>query len=299
MKNHKRYQTSIILLLVCCALIYKGIRDGQTPMIVVGVFAGVFAILRILMIRVLGNVEDTNISSDTDMTSQYLLTNYERYIEMYVLYKSGNVEILYEERDGVLLYHQKDDMYYASAKTQAAVIDIMKLVPQDSRGLCACDDIFLETLQKQNAYGTMFLSYNMVYEKTEMVTIANETLEIKSLTLDEESIVKESYSNPIYDQDGYIASCIKNGMLGAYQDGQLVGYIGLHNSGAIGLLEVFDGFRSQGVAKTLIASMINHCLKMDKIAYTQVQTTNEVSLKLQASLGFTRADKPCIWVFRK
>lgn len=299
MKQHKRYQTSIILLLVCFAFIYKGIRDAQTPMIVIGVFLAIYATIRIVLLLTLSNVAQQEIAEDSDMTSRYLRANYERYIEMYILYKKGECEVLYEENDGLLLLSHADDMYYASAKNKQAAMDILQLIPQDYHGLCVCDDIFMECIDLYITYGTKFNSYNMVYEKQEKAVLTNTTIRIQPLTEKDIEIVKQTYNNPIYDQPGYIASCIRNGMLGAYVDDKLAGYIGLHNSGAIGLLEVFEDYRQQGIAKTLVASMINHCLETKQIAYTQVQQKNETSLQLQEKLGFTKADKPCVWIFKK
>ena len=87
-------------------------------------------------------------------------------------------------------------------------------------------------------------------------------------------------------------------LLGGFVGDTLVGFIGWHPEGDMGLLHVFEAYRRQGFAYAMEALQINLMLKRGELPRGQVIRGNEASLALQVKLGFTVADSTVSWMFR-
>ena len=87
---------------------------------------------------------------------------------------------------------------------------------------------------------------------------------------------------------GYFLDRIEKGELfAARYKGELAGFAGLHNDGAMGMLEVFPGFRKLGIGRALEKFMINFCLSRSYVPYGQIIMGNEASFSLQSHLYMT------------
>lgn len=88
----------------------------------------------------------------------------------------------------------------------------------------------------------------------------------------------------------------RHAVFGAYRGGELVGLIGKHAEGAMGLLEVLPAWRRQGVGEGLERFLIARELEQGFVPYCQVFTDNQASLALQQKLGLTLAEGTVIWL---
>lgn len=86
----------------------------------------------------------------------------------------------------------------------------------------------------------------------------------------------------------YVAGRLEAGvMIGAFSpEGRLAGFMGTHDEGTLGLLEVLPDYRRQGVARLLQSHMTNRALQRGELPYGQIFEGNTPSLALQRSLGF-------------
>ncbi len=78
--------------------------------------------------------------------------------------------------------------------------------------------------------------------------------------------------------------------------GELVGFIGEHEEGSMGMLEVFPAHRRRGYARALEAALIDDFLAAGRVPYCHVAPANAASLALQASLGLRRVGPVQCWV---
>ena len=294
--NHKQFQASIILGLVAIALIIKGFMNQEIAMVAIGILLILLSLARAKLIQTFSNESYDDIDIP-DTITRYLQKDPILYVEMLEVYKSGNAEVLYGENDGILLYDKVSFNYLGSANTLAGAKDIVRLLPQDYGVFVAHDEIFHELLGVDFNCSDSLLSYNHVYESTQELSIANEQVKIHLLDESYLEEIKKHYTIKRLSTNHYLLSRIKEGMLGAFIEDELVGFIGVHDSGAIGLLEVFDAYKGQQIAQTLQAAMMNRLITQDKTVFLQVNATNEVSLHIQEKLHLTRALHPCGWYF--
>lgn len=128
----------------------------------------------------------------------------------------------------------------------------------------------------------------------EEVTIKG--LEIRQLTQDDFNFVRRTYK--LVASDGYIRERIDHGMLGAVYNGNLVGFVGEHDEGTMGMLEVIPEARRLGIAKALSNEMIKLMRKNKRYAHSNTSPNNEASIQLQKQHGFTICYDPVYWLFR-
>lgn len=140
--------------------------------------------------------------------------------------------------------------------------------------------------------------YELVYLKEEKYPLALGNIEVRKLSMEWVDTVTEIY--PLADDPEEIRILIEDGVMhGAFVDGELAGFIGMHTEGCMGLLEVMPEFRRRGIGELLEGYMINYNLEQGFLPFCRVFADNEASLKLQNKLGMTVADDYIWWVYTK
>lgn len=115
---------------------------------------------------------------------------------------------------------------------------------------------------------------------------ATSALEIRPLTPGHADLVIAHYSHPEYFSREEVVRRLAAGTIdGGYLDGELVGFIGMHAEGSMGMLEVFPGWRRRGVALALEAAKVASGLAAGHVPWAQVFPENRASIALQRRLG--------------
>ena len=81
-------------------------------------------------------------------------------------------------------------------------------------------------------------------------------------------------------------------------DGQLVGFVGFHPEGSMGMLTVLPQHRGHGYGEDLEKHDINRAIAMGRIPYCHVFFSNKASFSLQHKLGLVQGRRPCYWLFK-
>lgn len=111
------------------------------------------------------------------------------------------------------------------------------------------------------------------------------------------SMVAESYE--LGTEDELREDFASPDFLGAYLDGEFIGYIGVHGEGSMGLLYVAPPYRRRGYAEALVAALLNNQLRKGRLPFAQTLADNAASLALQRKLGFTVSEDLICWVWRE
>ncbi len=118
---------------------------------------------------------------------------------------------------------------------------------------------------------------------------------IRALTVEELPIVAAVYRT--VDDEDYLRERIERGwMFGAYIDGALAGFAGMHAEGGLGLLEVLPQYRRRKIGRALETYLINLSLERGMTPYAQVAEENEASIRLQKSLGLSFSKQKVYWM---
>ena len=101
----------------------------------------------------------------------------------------------------------------------------------------------------------------------------------------------------VEDSLSYVTERIACGELwGLFEEGNLAGFIGAHDEGAIGMLEILPAYRRKGYGYALEAWLIAHQLRQGWIPYCHVVEGNEASIRLQKKLGMEQTSLPALWI---
>lgn len=291
-------QTSIILWMVSVAFMIKSFQLKNMPLLVLGILLCVFGILRMRMIdKYMKDLEDEATGEDSIL--RYLKKDPILYVDMIEIYQKGNCEILYDENDGILLYDHTSKYYLASALTLEGAKDIVRLLPSDYNVLVAHEQVFEVLAGKEFQYVDMLYSYNHVYETRNSYQVEEHSFTLKMLDESYIEAVKKQYTIKDLCTDEYIGARIKEGMLGAFDGDILAGFIGIHDTGAVGMLEVLPKYRGRHLGKILQQEYVNYLLAnhYKGVIYGQVNAKNKISLNLQQKVNFKKAKTPMYWYF--
>ena len=91
---------------------------------------------------------------------------------------------------------------------------------------------------------------------------------------------------------------MRKAILLGYDKEQLIGFIGEHLEGSMGLLYVFPEYRRKGYGIALQKHLIAKTMEEGYIPFGQVEKSNLASLSLQKKMGMTQSDNLIVWMWR-
>ena len=219
-------------------------------------------------------------------------------IDMLEPLRLNHVEIIYEGKEGMILVERRSQTLMISMN------DIEKFVKiYEKENLVKYD--LIDVKQKEIAdllvaeYGKtlQFGCYQAVYLKKEKPVIElPSSVCIRLLTEDYAQEVNQAYHQ--MDDLDYIMDKINHQELwGLFENNDLAGFIGMHDEGSMGILEVVPKYRQRGYGTLLESYLINDCLEKGKIPYCQVIEGNIASFNLQSKLGLEISEDLSYWLF--
>lgn len=202
-------------------------------------------------------------------------------------YRRG-ARVCYAGEDGLVLKDDGFDICYAGGTAYAPELASSKLVLVEDRALA-------ERLAARDARLAIMECVQCMYLEKEPPRIDRPDVALRPLTLADLDFVLENYHHPGSFAE-HIRGRIQEGMLGAETGGRLAGFIGVHEEGAMGLLEVLPAFRRRGLAEALEAALIRRQMERGFLPYAQVKVGNAASVALQKKLGLTFDSRTLYWI---
>lgn len=226
----------------------------------------------------------------------YIVQNKLHYVNLLEIVRRGSGDILGLGEDGVLLYDRGCRSHFMSARTEAAYEALISLVPD------WCDQfVGHELWYRERAIPRLGLKgghvcYSAAYLGKEPLPPLEFGGEIRPLGQEWAERVEAHYSSS-FGGVAYIRGAIDRGMLGAFVDGGLAGFVGFHEEGTIGLLEVLPEYRRRGIGEALERAAVDLALERGQYAFGQVLEGNAASLALQRKVGMELSPEPMFWLF--
>lgn len=99
----------------------------------------------------------------------------------------------------------------------------------------------------------------------------------------------------------YMEGAVRRGMLGAFLEGEdrPAGFVGFHEEGSIGMLEVLPHRRRMGLGEALLRAAVNLALSRGSLPFGQVFVDNAPSLALQKKVGMALSRTEMFWLMRE
>lgn len=229
----------------------------------------------------------------------YLLRDPNKSIDMLEILPLPTARVLAASDSGVLIEHSGIYLLSCDAGTDADYLPLLVDALEDDpeRMIVLHSPALKDELVATYGFQAFLDVRHGVYRKQESVTYSlPEGAQIRRLDESHLSFVLQHYH--MMDDETYLRERIDAGMYGAFVGGELAGFIGTHDEGSIGLLEVLPEYRRLGLAFALEAHLINCLLEKGRIPFTQVSVDNEPSLALQRKLGMELSDAMVHWLIR-
>ena len=118
-------------------------------------------------------------------------------------------------------------------------------------------------------------------------------LELEPARLDDLGFIAQHYK---LSDENELRETIERGYLWVVRDeGQLFGFIGRHEDGSMGMMEILPEYRRQGWGERLERALIKIVLSEGELPYGHVIVGNEASARLQEKLGLIRCQELVTW----
>ncbi len=213
---------------------------------------------------------------------KYLQKDRLLHIDMLEPLRLGEASIVYAGEDGVLIYHIPGRIYMLSAASIASTEKLAGLM-KDPTVILLHQNYLKEELKRRFSMTHTMQCHQAAWLKDEPVPASSSGDDLRLLTDKELPIVLQHYKT--VDGTEYVKERLEAGMLGAFVDGELAGFIGTHPEGSIGLLEVLPAYRRRGLAVRLETAMMIRQQSLGRVPYGQIKAGNEASIALHIKLG--------------
>ena len=227
---------------------------------------------------------------------KYLRADKTRCVDIFEAIELGLAVVERANEKGVLVYLPTLSEYFISCDDEETLKAFSSF---DRKWDCVVAHHLFERDILKEKYDLKYYDncYNVAYLKKDP-PVSSAKVEIKPLTSEYAEKVKSTYK--LYDASEEIDRLIaKRLMLGAFDDGVLVGFAGFHAEGAMGMLEVFPEYRRKGYGEALTIAMISLVKGLGRIPFAQIFVGNTPSVKMQEKLGFDFSEPEIVWLRKK
>ncbi len=205
--------------------------------------------------------------------------------------KCGTVEVLYASASGVFVKDNSSDVYMLETKDLALADKLLDDFPHGS-ALVVHNDALCDFAEERFKFKSNVPCYQAVYRK-ERFPDENTDVSLRLIREDEAHEAANMYRFTLDDAKKHIR---KGLVYGCYLGDTVIGMIGMHLQGSMGMLEVKKEFRHRGYAAIMEKFLINSLLSKGLVPYCQIIEDNVASLSLQSKLGLDVSKNKLYWL---
>lgn len=258
------------------------------------------------------------------------------HMDMTELIARGQARLVYAEGGNICLQDMASGIYFHTAENPQTGRRMLAAIREDAEGHCRAEagytrteaakdggkadvellvlhqDFMIESALELLNLNTIIGCHQAVYTKKEKLPITGlyrldgqqeegqprmRKLDIRYL-----DVVAKHYDGMDATEEtrAYLRERIEKGwMFGAFFGEELAGFVGMHTEGSIGMLTVLPEYRGRKLGKALETYAVNVSLEQGFTPYGQVKEGNEISLRLQESLGLCFSKTQVYWLEKR
>ncbi|MBE5741893.1 MAG: GNAT family N-acetyltransferase [Clostridiales bacterium] len=199
---------------------------------------------------------------------------------------------IYAEKDGLLLFY--GGVYNLFGTSGKGIENALACVDKANCFVCSTEE---ECSAVMNKFGFKKSKpcYQIWYKKPFGVKIPENT-EVKRLEPTDQNIdfVTDTYTLG-FSRESIKALMTDFEFYATYTDGEISGYIGRHDEGSIGILEIMPKFRRRGLGAFLVDYSVQKVIENGDLAYCHIVKDNTGSLNMHLKMNFTPSNKLVWW----
>ncbi|MBQ7077280.1 MAG: GNAT family N-acetyltransferase [Lachnospiraceae bacterium] len=209
--------------------------------------------------------------------------------------KRGTGEIIYRDNDAILVRDKVSKaLLFACDDTKKGLSILDNYINEDCNLLMVSDYDLGKSAFGRYGFEDMIECYQVAYygEKPKEDT----TISFRVADISDIGMLLENYDMISPDE---LREVVERGnIILGYHDNTLIGFIGEHLEGSMGILYVFPEYRKKGFATALQKHMIAVTMEKSFIPFGQVEKDNGASLRLQKKLGMVCSENLITWMWR-
>ncbi len=203
-------------------------------------------------------------------------------------------EILEDEREGIFVYDREGELYMLYAPAELGKRWLQKHEDRHYECLILYDDALITWAAERYGFIIDEKCASAVWTKAELPRFERR-LTLRRALESEFSFCREIYR---HSSDSDVREALRRGnVLLGFLDSTLVGMIGLHAEGSMGMLEVLPEYRCCGFGTELELTMVTLQLERGLIPYSHVYRSNHASLALHEHLGMRVSQGSLTWLY--
>ena len=233
-------------------------------------------------------------STIEEIAFAYFEKDYIGHLDMSEPLRRGHAQIIFADKEkGVCLIEKNSGGYFLSAQDEATGKQMLDQI-EECELICLHQEFLYEMARKKFHFSEQLQVKQYGYVR-DLIPEAKGDLEIRPIQEVDLSIVLNNYH--IYEIEELEWLKKQEHLFGGYLGDKLVGFVGIHPEGSLGLLKVLDAHLRKGYGRVLEVFITNHVIKKGWIPFGQVAKGNLASESLQKSLGIAPADGWIYWLF--
>lgn len=205
--------------------------------------------------------------------------------------KNGTVEIFYASDKGVFVKDIHSDVFMLETEDLELADSLLNDFPRHC-ALVVHNDALCKFSMEKLKFSSNVPCYQAVYRKDKFGKQNSDAV----IRLMDENEAGEAAAMYGFTSDDAVKHIRKGLVYGCYLDENIVGMIGMHIQGSMGMLEVKKEFRRKGYAETMEKFLINSLLDRGLVPYCQIIEDNVASLSLQRKLGLDISENKLYWL---
>lgn len=210
-------------------------------------------------------------------------------IHMMELLHRGLGEVVYDKGMDIML--KFDDLYMIHAVDEMSARELLSKVPEGAM-VITTQEFVRDILEKEFGKTGFCKCSQAVCTRREALPVRNKN--IRQLDITYLEYILENYNS----SEEHIKERLNAGvMYGAFDEDRIIGFIGIHNEGSMGMLFVEEAYRKKGIGASLESYLINLQISNGLTPYCHIIEGNDKSLSLQEKLGLYVADTPLWWIW--
>lgn len=226
-----------------------------------------------------------------DECREYLKGDIAANISLLEAIRLGFGTVVYSDENTLMIRNSGAESYMITTSSADKCRELMKKVDTD---YITVNNYEMAKVAGEFGYVVDDNCKQVVYLYDETFDLGHDH-DIRTLGYDEYyPLLKETYHG--LPDEAVVAHLKAGEVIGLFVDGTIVGYIGEHSEGSIGMLYVLPEHRMHGYAMILENAMTEKKLREGKIPFAQIIESNAASLALQKRLGYEISKEFVLWM---
>lgn len=235
-------------------------------------------------------------STETERSAlRFLCRSPIRYADMLSILAAGAGKVMLADETGVLLRYPSG--YMMSAENAQTAEKMLQSIPATDL-VEAHQRFYVDAVCKKFGLRQGMECRQAVYSRKTPLPEVSSPAEIRPVGEEFLPFVLQHYTHADVNDADYLRSRLQSGdFFAACVEGKPAGFIGTHEEGSIGMLEVLPEYRRHGIAAALSTFQVNRLLSQGRVPYSQIEPGNAASFALHRRLGFEISQESIFWLF--